>query len=118
MLVIITGGVLSIHQIERTIANPLRPIRRHKAIALLRHHIGDIALLRIDIIVDAFRLIGLLLISDLGIDTLSIERVGIVDIGRVDITAIDLHLHEVTLQLLTFVLHLTIAVHPEQVALR
>lgn len=110
---VVTSGVLTIEEVERAYPRSLGLLSRHKAIALLGHHIGDISLLRVDVVVDGLRLIALLLRRDFGIDTLLIERVRVVYIGREDIATIYLHLHKVALQLLPLVLHLTITIHPQ-----
>ena len=110
MLVVVTGAIAPVLHVETVIADHLRALGRDVAFALLGDGARDEALARLEVVVQALRLIALPAVAELRVGR-SLPR-AIEDIVRVDEVAVEVEAHKVRIHPLVLIVHGT---GPEEV---
>ena len=110
MLVVVTGAIAPVLHVETVIADHLRALGRDIAFALLGDSARDEALARLEVVVQALRLIALPAVAELWVGR-SLPC-AIEDIVCVDEVAIEVEAHKVGIHPLVLIVHGT---GPEEV---
>ena len=110
MLVVVTGAIAPVLHVETVVADHLRALGRDIAFALLGDSTRDEALTRLEVVVQALRLIALPAVAELRVGR-SLPR-AIEDIVCVDEVAVKIEAHKVRIHPLVLIVHGT---GPEEV---
>ena len=110
MLVVVTGAIAPVLHVETVVADHLRALGRDIAFALLGDSARDEALARLEVVVQALRLIALPAVAELRVGR-GLPR-AIEDIVCVDEVAVEVEAHEVRIHPLVLIIHGT---GPEEV---
>ena len=105
---LIASGITATHHIQDIALHLFRPSGRHVTLALLGDHVGDVTLLRLEVITHGLRLILLLAILEKRIAKLIPDRVE-AEFG-VHHTAVQVHLDQLGLQFYILVFNVSFSI--------